>query len=266
MANDTRNFSHVKRLIVKVGTSSLTYENGRLNLQQMERLAWVLTDLRNKGLEVVLVSSGAIAVGAARMEMAQRPRDIVGKQAASAVGQAVLMQIYLGFFMAYNQKMAQILLTKDVLDEPVRKNHAKNTFEALLGYGVIPIVNENDTVAVDELGFSENDMLSAYVACLVEGDLLVMLSDIDGLYETDPRVCENPQLIPTVETITPEIESLGGSAGSARGTGGMAAKIAAAKLANAAGIHTIIASGKDPGILFDIMAGKPVGTLFCRNV
>lgn len=251
-----------KRIVVKIGTASLTLPNGRLDLRRIERLCWVLTDLRNQGYEVILVSSGAIAVGSDRLGLATRPRDILGKQAASAVGQAVLMQIYENFFMTYNQKVAQILLTRDVVENEQRKTNARNTFFTLLSMGVVPIVNENDTISTEELEFSDNDTLSSYVAILTDSDMLVILSDISGLYDKDPKKHSDAQLIVTVDKITDEITAMAGVSSTTLGTGGMQTKLNAAKMAMDQNIKTIIASGEDPAILFDIMQGKPVGTCF----
>ncbi len=252
-----------KRIIVKVGTTSLTYENGRINLKRIENLAWVLSDLRNRGKDVVLVSSGAIAVGAARLGLKERPRDIMGKQASSAVGQAVLMQIYEKFFMEYNQMVAQILLTKDVFDYETKRRNAVNTIETLFDMGVIPIVNANDTIATDELmEFSDNDTLSAYVAKLVGGDSLIILSDIDGMYMEDPNVNPNAEIIRVVKKIDDNIFSIAGGSSTRLGTGGMITKVKAAKLVNDSGIDMIIASGEEPSVLFDIIDGKDIGTLF----
>ncbi len=251
-----------KRFVVKVGTSSLTHPNGKLNLQAIERLSWVLTNLENSGKEMILVSSGAVAVGSDTLGLPERPRDVKGKQAAAAVGQGVLMHIYHNFFMTYNQKVAQILITKDVFEDETRRLNAKNTFYSLLSMNVIPIVNENDTVSTEELGFSENDMLSAYVAGIVEADALIILSDIDGLYTEDPRKNPNAEVIHEISSITKEIEEMAGSAGSKFSTGGMAAKISAAKSAVEQGIDTIIAQGADSAILNKILNGENVGTLF----
>ncbi len=250
------------RIVVKIGTTSLTHPNGKLNLRRIERLAWVLSDLRNQGKEVVLVSSGAIAVGADRMGYAERPRDTRGKQAASAVGQAVLMQIYENFFMRYNQMVAQILMTKDVYTDERRHENAQNTFSALFEMGVIPIVNENDTVSTDELEFSDNDALSACVATLVEADLLIILSDIKGLYSSDPKLDENAEFITHVYELTDDIMSLGQCSAGNLGTGGMATKLAAAKAATDEGIAMVIATGEEPSIIFDILDGKNAGTFF----
>jgi glutamate 5-kinase len=224
----------------------------------------VLTDLRVCGKEVILVSSGAIAVGADRLGT-PRPRDTSGKQAVSAVGQAILMQIYENFFMQYNQHVAQILLTKDALENEERKRNARNTFAKLLSLRVIPIVNENDTVSTDELEFSDNDSLSAYVACLVEADALIMLSDIDGLYDRDPKKHSDAKLISVVPEITEEIARGAGGAGSSLGTGGMETKLTAARMAAEAGIDTIITSGERAEVLFDILGGAEIGTLFLRK-
>jgi len=251
-----------KRIVVKVGTTSLTYPNGRMDLKRMQSLSWVLTDLRSQGRDVVLVSSGAIAVGADRLGLGQRPRDTIGKQAASAVGQAALMQIYENFFLSVNQKVAQILLTKDVLDDETRKTHARNTFFALFAMGVIPIVNENDTIAIDELGFSENDTLAAYVACLVESDCLIFLSDSDGLYDKDPRTDALARRISRVDRIDDAVYHSAGEAGTDLGTGGMAAKVSAAAMATEAGIDALIASGEEPTILFRLLHGDELGTWF----
>jgi glutamate 5-kinase len=251
-----------KRLVVKVGTTTITLSNGRLNLRLMDRLSWVLAAMRNKGMEIMLVTSGAIAVGTNRLRLDSRPRDIEGKQAASAVGQAILMQIYENFFAQYNQTVAQVLLTPDVLDDPRRQANARSTFYGLLGMGVIPIVNANDTVSTDELGFSENDSLSALVARLTCSDLLVMLSNVDGLYAEDPHLNPEARHLDEVDEITDEMMAMAGGSGSALGTGGMITKLSAARLAVSAGIDTVIASGEDPAVLFELMDGKTRGTLF----
>jgi glutamate 5-kinase len=236
-----------------------------LNLKRIERISWVLTDLFHQGKEIVLVSSGSIAVGTDRLSLSERPRDIRGKQAASAVGQAVLMQIYNNFFNQYNQQTGQILLTRDVFEDELRKENARNTFFTLLSLGVIPIVNANDTVSTDELGFSDNDTLSAYVARITDSSLLIMLSDIEGLYETDPKKNPDAKLIEEISFISKEIEDMADASASSFGTGGMITKVSAAKIAVEAGIDTVIASGEEPGIIFDVLAGKIVGTLFCAK-
>lgn len=257
-----RHTDNYSRIVIKIGTTSLTYPNGMLNLRKIEQLCTTLTDLRNQGKEIVLVSSGAIAVGADKLGLSERPRGITGKQAASAVGQAMLMQIYHNFFSVYNQKVAQILLTKDVIDNSERKFNACNTFSALLTLGVIPIVNENDTISIDELDFSDNDSLSAFVACLVEADLLILLSDINGLYNKDPNINEDATLVTYVDKVDQDIENLAGTSSSSLGTGGMISKINAAKRVMRHNIDMVIASGEDSKILYDILEGKDIGTLF----
>ena len=241
----------------------MTHDNGKLNLRQVEKLSWVLSDLRNRGIEVVLVSSGAISVGAVRLGLSERPRDTVGKQASSAVGQAILMQIYEKFFTEYNQKVAQILLTGDVFNYEMRKRNASNTLNRLIEMGVIPIVNENDTVSTDELvEFSDNDTLSAYVTDIINGDLLIILSDISGLFTADPNKDENAEIINVVEEINDDIYKIAGGSASALGTGGMVTKVKAAKLLSDRGIDMVIASGEEPTVIFDILDGKDIGTLF----
>lgn len=254
-----------RRIVVKVGTTSLTHPNGRMNLKRMERLCWVITDLKNRGKEVILVSSGAIGVGADRLGLSERPRDTVHKQAASAVGQAALIKIYDNFFMTYNQKVAQILLTKDDVEDRIRRENIHNTFSALLSMDIVPIVNENDTVSTEELGIGDNDTLSAHVARLVDSDLLIILSDVDGMYECDPRKVFGAKLIHEVIEITDDLERAAGGTGGSLGTGGMATKISAVKMAGERGIDTVIACGDDPNILFEIMDGAEVGTLFLAN-
>lgn len=257
------------RIVVKVGTTTLTYSNGRLNLRRMEKLARVLCELKNEGKEVILVSSGAIAVGTERLGLIERPKDTRGKQAAAAVGQAVLMQIYQKFFTEYNQNIAQILLTRDIFEIESKRENAHNTFFSLMNMGVIPIVNENDTVStleLTDLEFKDNDTLSAYVADLVEADILILLSDIEGLYNRDPRVDKTAKIIRNVHSITQSIESMGGGSNSKFGTGGMETKISAAKFVNEKGIDMVIASGKDPELIYDILKGKEIGTLFIKKL
>ncbi|WP_058485036.1 glutamate 5-kinase [Defluviitalea phaphyphila] len=266
---DSRNkLKDSKRIVIKIGTSSLTHENGTLHYSKMEHLARILSDLKNSGKEVILVSSGAIGVGSERLGCKQRPKQIEMKQAAAAVGQAILMQIYEKFFGEYNQIIAQILLTKDVLEDNIKKTNAQNTLNTLLKMGVIPIVNENDTIATEEIQesiFGDNDTLSAMVAVLIEADLLILLSDIDGLYTEDPRNCIDAKLIDTVDNITYEIESLAGDSGSNVGTGGMITKISAAKIANKNGINMVIANGENLNNIYKILEGENVGTLFKSN-
>ena len=262
-----RKISERKRVVVKVGTSTLTHRTGRLNIRRVENLVKTLADLQNAGHEIVLVSSGAIALGMGKLGMTKRPSDTPGKQACAAVGQCELMYMYDKFFAEYSIVVAQVLLTKYVLLED-RRQHVVNSMERLLSQGVIPIVNENDTVALDELELEvgENDSLAANVATIANADLLVIMSDIDGLYDKDPHVHENANLIPEVGEITDDIRSLAGGAGSALGTGGMATKIKAVEIAHAADIDVVLMNGKNPHKLYDLFEDKPVGTLFAKTL
>lgn len=253
------------RIVVKIGTSSLSYPNGRMNFHSIEKLAFALSAVRRQGSQVILVTSGAIGVGAGRLGLTRRPQELAKKQALAAVGQAELMKIYQKFFEEYNQIVAQVLLTKDVVTIQSRNLHAKGTLMKLLEMDIIPIINENDTIATNEIEFGDNDTLSAIVASLVEADLLVMLSDIDGLYNADPRTESTAEIIHSVWDITPELEKLASGAGSSFSTGGMVTKISAAKICLNDGIDCIITSGTDPAILFDVLAGKMVGTHFVAN-
>ena len=262
-----RKISERKRVVVKVGTSTLTHRTGRLNIRRVENLVKTLADLQNAGHEIVLVSSGAIALGMGKLGMTKRPSDTPGKQACAAVGQCELMYMYDKFFAEYSIVVAQVLLTKYVLLED-RRQHVVNSMERLLSQGVIPIVNENDTVAIDELELEvgENDSLAANVATIANADLLVIMSDIDGLYDKDPHVHENANLIPEVGEITDDIRSLAGGAGSALGTGGLATKIKAVEIAHAADIDVVLMNGKNPHKLYDLFEDKPVGTLFAKTL
>lgn len=253
---------NTKRVVFKVGTSSLTYENGKLNINKIDRLVRVLADLKNRGFEVVLVSSGAIGVGVGKLSLSERPADMPSKQAAAAVGQCELMYLYDKLFSEYGHITGQVLLTKDVVDEPERRKNAHNTFSRLLEMGVVPIVNENDTIATEEIDFGDNDTLSAYVALIAEAELLVILTDIEGLYDKDPRKNENARLISEVKEITEDIVSLASGAGSSRGTGGMVTKIRAAKIARGAGIKTVVCSAEEPGRIYEIFEEKEYGTIF----
>jgi glutamate 5-kinase len=258
-------FQYKKRIVIKVGTSSLSYTNGRLNFHRIEKLAYVLSAIRNRNIELVLVSSGAIAVGAGRLGMINKPKELAMKQALAAIGQAELMKIYQKFFEEYNQTVAQVLLTKDIMTSTIKYNNSKNTLLRLLNMGIIPIINENDTISTYEIEFGENDTLSANVATLVEADILILLSDIDGLYSADPKKEAKAEIIRSVEEITPELENLASGAGTSFGTGGMVTKISAAKICMAANIDTIITNGNDPAIIFDILEGKEIGTHFKAN-
>ncbi|MBN2897272.1 MAG: glutamate 5-kinase [Clostridia bacterium] len=256
-----------KRIVIKVGTSTLTHEGGKLNLRRIEALVRVIADFKNQKKEVVLVSSGAIGVGVDKMGLKSRPKTMAGKQAVAAVGQCELMHLYSKLFSEYHYAVGQILLTRDVVEHPRKRENAKNTFETLIKVGAVPVVNENDTVAVEEIEctFGENDTLAAIVAEIVEADLLVNLSDISGLFTADPRKDKDATMIRVVEEITEEIEHLAGGAGTSRGTGGMMSKISAAKIANAAGVTMIITSGENPRVLYDILDGVHVGTVFVRS-
>lgn len=257
------------RIVVKVGTSTLTYDNGNINLTRIEKLTMVLSDIMNSGKEVVLVTSGAVGVGVNKLKLKEKPKSIKEKQAVAAVGQCELMHIYSKFFGEYSHIVGQVLLTRDVVEDDHIRENVINTFETLLENGIIPIVNENDTVAIDEIQnivrFGDNDNLSAIVAGLVSADLLIILSDIDGFYDSDPRKNKDSKLIKVVETVTKELEDCAGGAGSSLGTGGMATKLTAAKTATNSGTHMILANGKDPNILLDIIEGKEIGTLFLKN-
>ncbi|MGL5635177.1 MAG: glutamate 5-kinase [Sarcina sp.] len=256
-----------KRVVVKVGTSSLTHKNGNINLGRIEKLARVLSDLQNMGKEIVLVSSGAIGVGCGVLGLNERPESIKGKQAAAAVGQCHLMNIYSKFFGEYGHIVAQVLLTRDVIEDDRMRNNVCNTFDTLLEKGIIPIVNENDTISIDEIenicNFGDNDNLSAIVSLLTNADLLIILSDIDGFYNGDPRKVKDAKLIEEIDDITEEIKASAGGAGSSFGTGGMRTKISAAEKVVESGIHMILANGEDPSILRDILSdGERRGTLF----
>ena len=255
------------RIVVKVGTSTLTNETGKSDLRSFDRIACVLSDIQNKGYEVILVSSGAIAVGTNKLHMAQRPQSMRMKQAAAAVGQCSIMYWYDKFFGDYDKTIAQILLNADDIEHEEKKENLTNTFNALLEMGVIPVVNENDSVSYTEIEsherlFGDNDMLSAVVTVLCRAGTLVILSDIDGLYDRDPRLHPDAKLIERIERIDDEVYSLAGGAGSRRGTGGMKTKIRAAALAAANGAGVIVTNGKKPEALYDIINGTPVGTFF----
>jgi len=255
-----------KRVVIKVGTSTLVYPDGAINLRAIDQLAFVMSAMRHHHREVVLVSSGAIGVGLNYMGLKQRPKAIPEQQAIAAIGQAELLSIYKERFAIYEQKIGQLLLTRDIFVYPKSHQNVLNTFEALLAQDIVPIVNENDTVAVDELDhetkFGDNDQLSAIVATNIEADLLIMLSDIDGFYNGNPKHDPQAQLLDHVATVDEETYALAGGSGSRFGTGGMTTKLKAAeRMLNANG-QMILANGADPTIIFQILAGEPVGTLF----
>lgn len=250
------------RIVVKVGTSTLAHATGRLNIRHVEELVKVLSDLKNAGHEIILVSSGAIGMGVGKLNLPGKPSDMPTKQAAAAVGQCELMYTYDRLFLAYNHTVAQVLLTGEDVDHPERRENFENTMERLLELGALPIINENDTIATAEIKVGDNDTLGAIVACCVRADLLVLLSDIEGLYTADPRKDPAATLIPTVEEVTPDIEALAGGVGSSLGTGGMATKLRAAKMVTAQGCDMVITNGERPDRLYDIAQGKAVGTRF----
>lgn len=255
-----------KRIVIKVGTSSLTHpETGSTDLITLEKLVRELTDLHNRGKEVILVSSGAIAVGRKTVGMKERPTKLSTKQACASIGQARLMMIYQKLFMEYNQVASQILMTKNTLVNGENRLNARNTFETLLSMGVIPIVNENDTISTYEIQFGDNDTLSAVVAALTQADLLILLSDIDGLFTDDPNKNPNAEFIDYVDHVDAHFEKMGKGSASDVGTGGMSTKLKAARLATSAGADMVIANGKDMGIIHQIVDGEPLGTLFKAN-
>lgn len=250
------------RLVIKVGTSTLAHGSGKLNIRRVEWLCRVISDLKNAGNEIILVSSGAIGMGVGKLNLACRPSDMPTKQAAAAVGQCELMYTYDRLFSEYNHTVAQILITGDDIENGLRRTHFVNTLERLLELGALPIINENDTVATAEIAVGDNDTLAAIVAVNSGADLLVLLTDIDGLYSADPKKDKAARLIPQVDEIDDKIRSLAGGAGSSLGTGGMATKIHAAEICTASGIDMIIARGNNPDVLYDICEGKGAGTRF----
>ena len=255
------------RIVIKVGTSTLTHENGSVDIKTLDKLCQVLSDLRNSGFEVVLVSSGAISVGVNKMRLSERPKDMKMKQAAAAVGQCELMHMYDKLFSEYGNMVAQILLTEEDIESDYRRNNLKNTFSALLENGIIPIVNENDSVSHHQIEspkkvFGDNDTLSAIVAGLVKANKLIIMSDIEGLYDDNPRTNPDAKLIHRVEKIDDSIISLANGAGSSRGTGGMATKLEAAKYVTDRGIDMYVTIGNKPERIYEILEGKEVGTHF----
>lgn len=254
------------RIVVKLGTSTLTHKTGRLNIRRIERIVKNLADIHNAGHDIILVSSGAIGLGMAKLGLAEKPKETPLKQACAAVGQCELMYFYDKLFSGYNLNVAQMLLTKYILLDD-RKKNVQNALRELLRYNVIPVVNENDTVAIDELELEvgENDSLAATVATLAEADLLIIMSDIDGFYDSDPRQNPDAKLISVVNEIDDRIRELAGDAGTSLGTGGMKTKVNAAEIATANGIDVLIVNGRDPDVLYDIFDGKIVGTLFRSN-
>ena len=250
------------RVVIKVGTSTLTHQNGNINIRKIENLCKVISDLKNSGLEIIFVSSGAIAMGVGKLGLNKKPEDIPSKQACAAIGQCELMYTYDKLFQEYNHTVAQMLMTGADFENEERHTNFDNTLNRLLEFGVLPIVNENDTIATAEIKVGDNDTLSAIVATSAKADLLILLSDIDGLYTADPHKVSDASLIPVVTEINDEIRNLAGAAGTARGTGGMVTKLHAAEICMDAGIDMMIANGSNPNVLYDIFDGKSVGTRF----
>lgn len=250
------------RIVVKVGTSTLAHSTGNINIRHVEELCKVMSDLKNAGHEMILVSSGAIGMGVGKLSLKEKPQDMPTKQAAAAVGQCELMYTYDKLFSEYNHTVAQILLTGLDLEDSERYHNIQNTMNRLLELNVLPIINENDTVSTQEIAVGDNDTLGAIVAVSMKADMLILLSDIDGLYTKDPHKDESAELISLVTEITPEIEALGGGKGSSLGTGGMATKLNAAKLCLSKGTEMVIANGANPSVLYDIVDGKKIGTRF----
>lgn len=250
-----------KRIVVKVGTSTLTHETGKTNIARMAKLVSVLSDLKNAGHEIVLVSSGAVGIGASKLGFSSKPDTTQGLQAAAAIGQCELMFLYDKLFSEYNVVISQLLFTADTLINSLEKNNLLNTFNQLLEYGALPIVNENDSVYVEELLNGDNDCLSANVAALIDADLLILLTDTDGLYNDNPQKNEHAKLISQVDEITPEIFAIAGDAGK-KGTGGFATKIKAAKIATDEGIPVIVMNGEKPTSIYKVLDGEGVGTYF----
>ena len=250
------------RIVIKIGTSTLTHGSGHLNIRRVEGLCKVISDIKNSGHEVILVSSGAIGMGVGKLGLRCRPTDIPTKQAAAAVGQCELMYTYDKLFGEYHHAVAQLLITGDDVENEKRHSNFSNTLNRLLELGALPIINENDTVSTDEIVIGDNDTLAAIVAQSVSADLLVLLSDIDGLYTADPHTDPNAQLIPTIHEISDEILALAGGSGTNLGTGGMVTKLQAAKICMSCGCAMVITNGNDPNHLYDILDGKPIGTTF----
>ena len=250
------------RIVVKVGTSTLAYSSGRLNIRHIEDFCKVLSDLKNQGHEIILVSSGAIGMGMGKLSLKKRPEDIPTRQAAAAVGQCELMYTYDKLFGEYNHTVAQILLTGEDIEDIKRRENCENTLKRLLELGALPIINENDTVSTAQIEIGDNDTLAAIVGRSIEADLIILLTDIDGLFTADPHKDPNGKLIPLVEEITPDIMKLAGGAGSKQGTGGMATKLLAAQIATSAGCDMVIANGQKPQILYNLVEGEAVGTRF----
>ncbi len=265
MIEARQNLKDSNRIVIKIGTSSLVYENGKTNLKRIQALARVISDLMNTGKKIILVSSGAIGMGVTKLNLEAKPATVAGRQAVAAVGQVNLMRTYGRAFEDYGYVPGQVLLTKNIIEGEESKHNSLNTFNALLDMNIIPIVNENDTVAVDEIKFGDNDNLSSIVARLVGADLLIILTDIDGYYSQNPNEHPDAVLYHNISDLSEKIEEAAGGAGSKLGTGGMLTKVHASRLAAEAGINAVIANGNDPEIIYDILNGEDVGTLFIAS-
>lgn len=266
MVKEREALKNKKRIVIKIGSSSLTHpETGDLNMRKIEKLVRIISDLRGEGREVVLVSSGAIAAGRQALGFTERPKEIAQKQAFAAVGQARLMMVYQKLFAEYNQTAAQILMTKNTMINKESRFNARNTFDELLKLGTVPIVNENDTVSTYEIQFGDNDRLSALVAALIGADVLMLMSDIDGMYTDDPNKNPDAEMIPLVRELTPELLAMGKDTGSSVGTGGMSAKLVAAQIATGSGSDMVIANAADLDVIYEILNGEEKGTLFVKN-
>ena len=250
------------RIVIKIGTSTLAYATGQLNIRRVEALCKTMSDIRNAGHELILVSSGAIGMGVGKLGLRQRPQDIPGKQAAAAVGQCELMYIYDKLFSEYHHTVAQLLITADNLTNETRHGNFTNTLNRLLELGVVPVINENDTAATEEIVIGDNDTLAANVARSVGAQMLILLSDIDGLYTADPHTDPNARLLPVVRRVDEDIKKLAGVSSTTQGTGGMVTKLRAAEICLDCGCEMVIANGNNPAALYDIVEGKPVGTRF----
>lgn len=265
MVEERKKLAMAKTVVVKVGTRILTHATGKLNLRYMEKIVRELADLKNQGRNVVLVSSGAVGAGIGRLGLAAKPTSTPEKQAVAAVGQGLLIQMYEKLFAEYGIVVAQVLLTRDDFNDRKRYLNSRNTLQTLLKYGVIPIVNENDTVSVEEIEFGDNDTLSALVASILDADLLVLLTTTDGLYSGDPAKDKNAKFISVVEQVTPEIRKLAGAPSESLASGGMITKVTAAEIAMNSGIPMVIANGRETGVLQRILDGEEIGTLFCAR-
>jgi glutamate 5-kinase len=254
-----------KKIVVKVGTSTLAYDNGKMNLQRMEKLVRVLADLHNSGREVILVSSGAVGMGVGMIGLDEKPTDLVKKQALAAIGQVGLLRLYQKFFDDYNLTVAQVLLTKDGIENSLRRKNARNTLNELVDMGIIPVVNENDTVITDEIEFGDNDTLSAAVATLIHADLLLILTNTDGVFTADPHIHHSAQKVPKVMNASDDLKDVNLEGSSKLGSGGMASKIAAAELCREHNVDVVIADGSEPTTIMDVLEGKDLGTFFVSD-